>query len=161
MATPKGHPTWNAGTGKGWKDKRGYCWVTIVENGKRRAIRKHRLVMEQTLGRKLHPEELVHHINGDKTDNRPENLTVEDWGKHTTAHHTGTTRSDTTRRSIAVLAQYREEFERLRSQNADLIAALQAVNESARRFRGLDGVWIVDDAEIETVGDALRKAGAL
>jgi hypothetical protein len=37
-------------------------------------IREHRLVMEQKLGRYLLPSEDVDHLNGDKTDNRPENL---------------------------------------------------------------------------------------
>lgn len=37
---------------------------------------EHRLVAEQKLGRRLRKGEIPHHINGIKTDNRPENIEV-------------------------------------------------------------------------------------
>jgi hypothetical protein len=46
-------------------------------------ICEHRLVMEQKLGRYLDPEEVVHHIDGDKGNNDPANLELfADNGEH-------------------------------------------------------------------------------
>lgn len=49
--------------------------------GDRRWMKEHRWVMQESLGRPLDPSETVHHINGDKTDNRLENLQLRQ-GRH-------------------------------------------------------------------------------
>lgn len=66
---------------QGWTE-RGYRWRSI--NGEE--VREHRHVMEQHLGRKLRKDELVHHINEDRADNRLENLQVVSRSEHTKIH---------------------------------------------------------------------------
>lgn len=54
------------------------------DNGK--WIPEHRLVAEKILGRKPKREEIVHHVNCDSLDNRPENLFICSNVVHTRIH---------------------------------------------------------------------------
>lgn len=49
-------------------------------------VYEHRLLMERHIGRVLLATEHVHHINGDKTDNRIENLMVIEKSAHHSQH---------------------------------------------------------------------------
>lgn len=49
-------------------------------------IKEHRYLMEQHIGRKLLESELVHHINGNKKDNRIENLQIMSVEEHSRIH---------------------------------------------------------------------------
>lgn len=60
---------------------------------------EHRVIVENALGRKLSPNEIVHHIDGDKGNNALSNLEVMTRQEHAFAH------KDTINRSKAI-AQY-------------------------------------------------------
>lgn len=57
--------------GQGCLDKHGYIRMPNPRGGQ---TFEHRLVMEKLLGRSLFKYENVHHKNGVRSDNRPENL---------------------------------------------------------------------------------------
>jgi rRNA maturation protein Nop10 len=77
----------------GWKggrtvDKHGYVLVYAPDhpNAVGNYVPEHRLVMSAILERPLRDDEEVHHKNGVRTDNSPENLEVLTKGEHARLH---------------------------------------------------------------------------
>ena len=71
------NPAWREGSRL--FDSHGYVRVVARTHhlaDSRGYVLEHRLIAEQKLGRRLESNEVVHHIDGDRTNNHPDNLTV-------------------------------------------------------------------------------------
>lgn len=85
------HSKWKGGR---LKTVLGYILIYAPKHPFRNKVGKgyvleHRLVMEKKLGRYLTKNEIVHHINGIKDDNRLKNLVLTTFSEHTKFHKTG------------------------------------------------------------------------
>ena len=82
------HPNWKGGNKLNGDKNRLLIWKPehLFSNGHGYVFR-YRLVAEKCLGRYLTKDEVIHHINGNSLDDRPENLYLfATIGKHTGYH---------------------------------------------------------------------------
>ena len=78
--TKEKHGMWKGGT---YKKPQGYIMQYI---GIGQYQRQHRLIVEQALSRPLTDDEIVHHINGNVTDNTQRNLSIMSRAEHIKLH---------------------------------------------------------------------------
>lgn len=84
-----GNPKWKGGITTSVDGRRvvyapGHPNANIGEN--RTHVLEHKLMAEIKLGRPLKDNEVVHHINGDVTDNNPDNLMILTPHEHAVIH---------------------------------------------------------------------------
>lgn len=70
-----------------WMNAKGYIEGRVLDGDRVRHVKQHRWFMEKHIGRTLNSDEDVHHVNGDKSDNRFENLLLISHGEHSTYHN--------------------------------------------------------------------------
>ena len=99
-----------------WKGGRlltnyGYVLILMPEHPRadqKGYVREHIFVAEKILGKPLPPKAVVHHINEDKTDNRPENLVIcQDRTYHFLLHRRK--KALQTKRATAAHKKFKEE----------------------------------------------------
>lgn len=76
------NPYWNGGE----SHHQGYKMIRCISEEGSLYKREHRLIVEDLIGRPLKEDEVVHHINGVRDDNRVENLKIMTRSAHIKLH---------------------------------------------------------------------------
>lgn len=119
--------------------RQGYVLVTIPPDHKFACMRnangqilEHRLVMAEMLDRPLSKNEIVHHKNGIKHDNRISNLEVKGWGDHIIEHSQGYSHGYDAGWEDGY-KHFKELFDRMVSENAELKKQLRTAKRSTKK----------------------------
>ena len=103
-------------------------------NGKK--IDEHRFIMEQIIGRKLKRTEVVHHIDGDKSNNNINNLQVMTLSEHSRIHGLNRIVSEKTREKLRNSLNGRHSYKRNKTKK-DIINIVVKYKET-QNYRQVD-----------------------
>lgn len=109
-------------------------YKALKVNGKK--IDEHRFIIEQFLGRKLKRNEVVHHINGNKNDNRIENLQLMSLSEHSKLHNTNKKISTEQRKKLSEKSKGRPNSRRNIDDNT--IKKMAKLRKQGLSFRAID-----------------------
>ncbi|MDD5021769.1 MAG: HNH endonuclease [Endomicrobiaceae bacterium] len=101
-------------------------YKALKVSGKR--IDEHRYIMENYLGRKLNSDEVVHHINGDKSDNSINNLCVMSKSEHASLHATNKAMTDDAKQKLRDYRLGRKPSMHLKLSDSDVIDIRKLLN---------------------------------
>ena len=121
------------------------------ENGKIIIKQEHRYIMEQYLGRELNKDEIVHHINRNKADNRIENLQVMSRSEHIKIHNLPGKISEEAKRKLSELYTHKPGFNRSKTKEDIIQIALKY--KEFKNYRKVDRFFGFSNG---TTGDIIR-----
>ena len=117
----------------------GYKRISLGKNadGKKVTKDEHRIIMENYLGRKLDRNEVVHHVNENKKDNRIENLEVMTLSNHSRKHRIGKKMSMETKNKLKEINLHKPKYSCRRKTKEDIINIVNKYKE-LRNYREVD-----------------------
>ena len=115
LAFPEGrkgklNPSWKDGTTKVVQSGYIYQYAPDHPNTTKKGyVMQHRLIAESIIGRYLNTDEIVHHVDGDKSNNAPTNLEVLTRSEHVMRHF----------EAVSLVRELKEEIVNLKRELAE------------------------------------------